>query len=193
MVQLPDWKRPVVVLTDAAQVRQTQARDAVTDLFDRTRDRIGQLPRAVYDEARRRVGALEFATKQDLETESRLARNRVAFLLKEFLDEQQGRDAQLRETLRTELREELQVFASAIEDGAFGAGDALLADDNLTASRSRTDIDYLDEDDDDDLDDLEDLDDGLGVDVSLDDDLEIEGYGGFHIDRAAIEHADIDR
>ena len=175
MVQVPDWKRPVVALTDAAQLRQSQARDAVSGLVEQARVRVVQLPRAVLDETRKRLGGFELATKHDLEIESRLARNRMSFLLKEFLEAQRGHDTELRESLRTELREELQSFASAVEDGVF-TSDGAAPPAAASSSRRPPTRDYLD-DDDGDLDDLGELEDLAEIDeVSLDE------YEGLRLD-----------
>jgi hypothetical protein len=100
--------------------------EAVSDLADRgkqatewARERIGRLPATVFGGLRARVNVLDLATREDVEAQSRLGRDRVSYVLKEFLEEQRGHDQELRESLRTELREELQCLATAIGDGAF--------------------------------------------------------------------------
>ena len=141
MPQFPDWKRHLAALTDAAQMRQTQVRlfasdlaahgrastgeftARAVDLAGRTRTRAEQLPGAMIGELRQRLNVLDLATKQDVEAQTKLARSRVSFVLKEFLEAQRGHDEELLESLRSELREELQSFAAAIDDDLFEMDD----------------------------------------------------------------------
>jgi hypothetical protein len=173
MPQFPDWKRPVTAVTDAAQLRQSQVRQFASDLAEqgrtttgemsakafglaeRTRNRATQLPRTVVDELRRRINLLDLATKQDVEAQSRLGRNRVSVVVKEFLEAQRRHDAELLESLRTEIREELQSFAAAIDDDLF-VPDALPPTENGGPRRGHVELDYDDDDDDDDIIDLRD-------------------------------------
>ena len=168
MPQFPDWKRQVAAWTDAAQSGQTQVRHAVSDVAEKgrhtteelterigelatgTRERVERIPRAVLAALRRRVNVLDLATKSDVEAQSKLGRNRVSFVLKEFLHAQQSHDAELRESLRNELHEELESFAAAIGDGMF-AVDASPAPDAVSSPRGGHAAldDFLDEDDDD--------------------------------------------
>jgi hypothetical protein len=122
---------------DAAPSRGSQVVQAVSELANRGRaatdglssravgvargslDFCGQLPSAVIQQIRQRVNLLDLATKDDVESQSKLGRNRVSYVLKEFLETQRGHEEQLLESLRTELREELQSFAAAIGDDLF--------------------------------------------------------------------------
>jgi hypothetical protein len=177
MPQFPSWKLPTAAWTDAAGSRTSQLRDALadlaargrdatdgvttraTDLAGRTRERCEAAPRALFDEFRRRVNVLDLATKQDVEAQTRVARNRISYVLKGFLEEQRGHEQQLLEALRTELHEELQSFAAAIDDDLF----AVDVDTTGKAKRSSA-LDFLDEDDDEfDLAEYEALDDEFDV------------------------------
>jgi hypothetical protein len=137
MPEFPPWKRQMAGWTDAAQLRQSQLRQVVSELAaragnaassipasalelaERTRSRCEQLPRAMVGELSRRVNVLDLATKHDVELQSRLGRNRVSFVLSEFLEAQRGYEEALVESLRSELREELQSFAAAVDDNLF--------------------------------------------------------------------------
>ena len=137
MPEFPPWKRQMAAWTDAAQLRQSQLRQVVSELAaragntvssipasagelaERARSRGEQFPRAMVDELSRRVNVLHLATKHDVELQSRLGRNRVSFVLSEFLEAQRGHEEALVESLRSELREELQSFAAAIDDNLF--------------------------------------------------------------------------
>jgi hypothetical protein len=150
---------------DAAPSRGSQVIQAVSDLASRGRaatdglssrafgvahgtlDFCGQLPSAVIDQLRRRVNLLDLATKDDVEAQSKLGRNRVSYVLKEFLETQQGHEQQLLESLRTELREELQSFAAAIGDDLFAMQTARPASPTLDSFLD--DEDDADEDEDD--------------------------------------------
>jgi hypothetical protein len=120
--------------TDAAQLRRSQLRQVVSELAarasntvssipasavelaERARSRGEQFPREVVDEVSRRVNVLHLATKHDVELQSRLGRNRVSVVLNEFLESQRGREEALVESLRSEIREELETFAAAIDE-----------------------------------------------------------------------------
>ncbi len=166
MPQFPDWKQPIAAVTDAAQARQSQVRQLASDLTAQGRETVGevsaravdyaertralctQLPRTMADELRRRMNVLDLATRRDVEVQSRLGRSRVSVVLKEFLETQRQRDAQLLESLRAELREELQSFAAAIDDDLFE--DDLTSVEPGASRRVRTDLDDLEDDLDDD-------------------------------------------
>jgi len=171
MPQFPTWERQMAAWMDATQMRQAQLRDAVSDLVARareatstipagalglarqTRTRIEQFPGAVAGELHRRVNLLGLATRQDVETQSRLGRNRVSFVLQEFLEAQRGHERELLESLRSELREELQSFAAAVDDNLFAVDDTTMTMDLMAPRRSPADRDYLmDDDDEDDVD-----------------------------------------
>jgi hypothetical protein len=179
MPQFPLWEQQVAAMTDAVQLRQAQLNQVVSDLVARARDVTNSIPAgaaeiasrtrrrlehlpdpaSVVEEIRRRVNLLELATRGDVEVQSRLGRNRVSFVLQEFLDAQRGHDATLLETLRTELREELQTFAAAVDDNLFSVGGDPPALDARAPRRTSADLDYLldddDEEDDDDEDDMD--------------------------------------
>ena len=130
-----------------------------TDLAGRTRDRCEAAPRALVDEIRRRVNVLDLATKEDVEAQTRVARNRVSYVLKEFLEEQRGHEQRMLEALRTELHEELQSFAAAIDDDLFAVDDT-----PDTVQKRSSALDFLDEDDEEfDLDEYEALDDEFDI------------------------------
>jgi hypothetical protein len=137
MPQVPDWKRPLAALRNDAEQIPSRVLTVLNSLAERGRVAVGrECPPASLIAVE--LPAEELATKQDLETQSRLARDRVSLLLKGFLETQRTRDEEFRETIRTELREELESFASAIGDGAFSAttkmttpASSILDDDDL--------------------------------------------------------------
>ena len=94
---------------------------------------------------RRRINVLDLATRQDVETQTRVARTRVSYLLKDFLEEQRVRERRLLESLRSELHEELRSFAAAIDDDLFTVDDKPAG-----VPKPGTGFDFLDDDDDDD-------------------------------------------
>jgi hypothetical protein len=116
-------------------------------LAGRTRSRCEQLPGAMVGELRRRVNVLDLATKHDVAAQSRLGRNRVSFVLKEFLDAQRDHDEALLESLRSELREELQSFAAAIDDDLFATDGQPPSTDAVAPKRPPADLDLTDDDD----------------------------------------------
>ena len=102
---------------------------------------------------------LDLATKEDVEAQTRVARNRVSYVLKEFLEEQRGHEQRMLEALRTELHEELQSFAAAIDDDLFAVDDT-----PGTVKKRSSALDFLDEDDEEfDLDEYEALDDEIDI------------------------------
>lgn len=175
MPQFPPWKEQLAAWTDAAQLRRSQVRQAVAGVLDRgrsaagtasemargmadqARDRAEALPRAVRDELLRRLNVLDLATRQDVERQARLARNRMSVVMREHLEQQRTHEAEMLATLRADLREELQSFAAAIGD------DLLLIDDARTSAARKPgdDLDDFDDFDDDDLDD--DFDDAIDL------------------------------
>jgi hypothetical protein len=196
MPQFPSWKLPTAAWTDAVGSRTPQVRLALADLATRGRDatddvaaRAGDLagrtrerweaaPRALVAEIRRRVNVLDLATRQDVETQTRVARSRVSYVLKEFLEEQRVHERQLLESLRSELHEELRSFAAAIDDDLFRV------EDKPTGVRTPgTGFDFLDDDDDDD----DEID--LEAYEALDDDVDI-GDDGTMIRRSLLDAAD---
>ena len=134
MGKIPAWKRPVVDWPDAVRLRGSQLGQVMSDvragaglatrtlparaveIADQTRSRCEQLPAAMLGELRRRLNILDLATKQDVVAQSKLGRNRVSFVLKEFLEAQRGHDEVLAESLRLEMREELRGLVAALED-----------------------------------------------------------------------------
>jgi hypothetical protein len=176
MPQFPPWKEQLASWTDAA----SSIPASVVDLAGRTRSRFEQLPRAMLDELRRRVNVLDLATKHDVEAQSKLGRSRVSFVLKEFLEAQRVHDEALIKSLRSELQEELQCFAAAIDDDLF-ATDALPTVTDREAPHLPLD-DLDDPDDDEDLD----LVDYRGIDAAMDDDIDLPG------DDASVRRAMLD-
>ena len=134
MGKIPVWKRPVVDWPDAVRLRGSQLGQAVSDIragaglatrtlparaveiAEQTRSRCEQLPAAVLGELRRRLNVLDLATKQDVAAQSKLGRNRVSLVLKEFLEAQRAHDEELAESLRVEMREELVAIVAALDD-----------------------------------------------------------------------------
>ncbi|MDQ1447854.1 MAG: hypothetical protein QOC79_825 [Actinomycetota bacterium] len=155
MPQFPPWHRQIVAWPEAARMRQSQLRQVVSELAGRTRSRCEQLPGAMVGELRRRVNVLDLATKHDVAAQSRLGRNRVSFVLKEFLDAQRDHDEALLESLRSELREELQSFAAAIDDDLFATDEQPPSTDAVAPKPPPVDLDLTDEDEDDDDDELD--------------------------------------
>ncbi len=192
MSQFPPWPRQIAAWPEGARLRQSQLRRVVSELTarakeagsavpasavelaGRTRSRCEQLPGAMVGELRRRVNVLDLATKHDVAAQSRLGRNRVSFVLKEFLEAQRGHDEALFESLRSELREELQSFAAAIDDDLFATDDQPPSTDVGAARRPPADLD--DPTDDDDEDDEIDLVDCEPI-RSADDELDLMGDG----------------
>ena len=169
MPQFPAWRQQIAAWTDAAQTGPTQVLHAVSELAERglqasgdvsasllelaqrTRVRITTLPASLPDDLRRVVNPLGLATRQDVELLSRRQRSRMSSTLKEFLEAQRGHDDALRNSLLAELREQLQSFASAIDDDVFTLDDPLPVREPHVARRDRADLDYLLDDDDLDL------------------------------------------
>ena len=134
MPEFPSWKRPNVGFPEAVQVGRSQLGRVVSELragaglatraiptravemAEQTRGRVEQLPGAVLGELRRRVNVLDLATKQDVAAQSKLGRNRVSFVLREFLEAQRSHDEALAESIRVEVREELQNLVAALDD-----------------------------------------------------------------------------
>src|SRR5262249_44382283 len=136
MPQFPPWKQQLAAWTEATRRRQSQVGEALGHLAARgrqttdevtqrasgladstrerafgiagsTRDRVVQLPGAIVGEVRHRLNVLGLATRDDLEEQSRLGRNRVAYVINEFLEVQREHDQELRDSLRTQFHEEL--------------------------------------------------------------------------------------
>lgn len=130
MLHVPDWKRPIDILRADAEQLRTRLDEFISDLTDRGRNAANGVTARfrgndepalalVYEQPI--ADGAEVITRQEFEAQSRLARDRMSLLLKGFLDTQRARDEDLRETIRIELREELQTFMSAVDDGAFVA------------------------------------------------------------------------
>lgn len=117
---IPDWKRPVTIVTDTAQNLATglaeQGRETTNDVLNRVGDAVGD----VFGSVMRRLSAPA---------------------LEELLGELEEHD----ERVRDALREELQTFATAVSDGMFTMA---LPDPLGTARRSNggVDRDYFDDD-----------------------------------------------
>jgi flagellar biosynthesis regulator FlaF len=121
MPEWPEWhvREAVGDLAERGRLATAEVPARAGDLAERARRSLAGRARAVVGRFRRSMNMLDLATKDDLETQSRLGRDRVSFVLKEFLDAQREHDAQL----RSELREEMQHLAIAI-------GDTMLAIDD---------------------------------------------------------------
>src|SRR5262245_61445008 len=87
------------------------------------------------------------ASKADVEFQSRLTRRKTTTALKEILEAQRAQAERL-EQLSAELREELQSFATAMNDQLFAL-------ERATPSRRAALDEFDDEDDEDDEDDLD--------------------------------------
>ena len=132
--QFLPWKEQVAAWTDAARL-----------FADQTRTRCEQLPGEIVEEIRRRINVLDLATRDDVESVTKLGRSRVSFVLKEFLEAQQSRDEALLRSVRSEIREQLETFAAVIDDDLFGA---VPPDTSARAPKSApAEIDFLDDDD----------------------------------------------
>jgi len=165
MPQFPQWKLDMAAWTDAAHLRQAQLSQAVSDLvararevtdaipvtaaslFEQARTRGAQLQAEVIEDIRARVNLLDLATKHDVEVQSKLGRSRVSFVLKEFLETQRGHEEALLTTIRTELREELQAFAAAVDDDLFAVDDQPATGAPRTSRQPPDELDYLVDDD----------------------------------------------
>ncbi|MGQ0826328.1 MAG: hypothetical protein ACT4OX_15070 [Actinomycetota bacterium] len=165
MPQFPDWKRQAAAWTDAAQLRRAQLLHVLSDLVAQargttgeltgwalevarqTRGRCERLPRTLVDGLRGRVNVLDLATKRDVELQSRLGRKRTYAVLQEFVDAQRDHDAQLLESLRSELREELQSFAAAIDDDLFEVDHGRIPLQLEAAQRLDAEFDDFDDED----------------------------------------------
>ncbi len=154
MPQLPDLKQQVATWTEAAQ-------SFVSDVAARGR----RVPENVLDEFRKRVNVLGLATREDVEVQSRIARKRVAVVLKEFTDAQRTHDEQLIEMIRAELREELQGLIAALDDEML-VDEPLDALETMEIARRRRSWSDLE-----DLEDLEDLDEPDDLDILALEDL----------------------
>lgn len=153
MPQIPAWNRTVSLIR-AAQSREAELRSVATQVAGRTFDRCTEFPRTMLGEVTRRMNWLELATRHDVELQSRLSRKRLTNVLEQFLDAQRTHDQKLISTLRSELREELQSFATAISDDLFSLN---APPSNGMSARSLSDLEFmLDEEDDVDLGDLRD-------------------------------------
>jgi hypothetical protein len=117
---IPDWKRPVTIVTDTAQNIATglaeQGRETTGDVLDR----VGSVVGDVFGSVLRRL---------------------TAPAVEELLAELEEHD----ERVRDALREELQTFAAAVGDGMF----AMAVPDSFgapTRADGRSDRDYFDDD-----------------------------------------------
>jgi hypothetical protein len=154
--QLPNLKQTVASWTEATQ-------SFVSDAAARGR----RLPANVRQELRKRVNVLGLATKEDVELQSRIARKRMSVVLKDFTDSQRVHDQALIESLRAELREELQGLIQALDDEVLvdeplDSLDSLEAIDGSRRRRTWPNLDDIDDPDDLDLLALDDL--GLSED-----------------------------
>jgi uncharacterized membrane protein YccC len=175
MPQFGDWPRPLATWSDDVRGRHAELRRAIDDLiergreaanaissgvtefterardeFEQARGRVEQMPVSFMTDLRRRMNLLELATVDDVAVQSKIGRNRVSFVLKEFLEEQRGRDEALIDSLRVELREELAAIAAAMQDAAAAfADDAFdVPDPPMPVTTNRAHAPAVDDDDD---------------------------------------------
>jgi hypothetical protein len=153
----------------AARGRQTTGdlTDRATDLAGATRDRVLAVPTTIVGQVRTRLNLLGLATREDLEEQSRLGRNRVAYVINEFLEEQREHDQELRDSLRSQFHEEL--LSLRLDDEK---DDVIVLEPDIALDIPRTGNPRRDEFDDVDDDDL-DLDDDDEFDL-FDDDFVLE-------------------
>ena len=193
MPQFPQWKQQLAAWTEATRRRQFQVGEVLGDLAARgrqttgdateratgiassTRDRVVQLPTTIIEQVRTRLNLLGLATRADVEEQSRLGRNRVAYVINEFLEEQREHDQELRDSLRTQFHEEL--LSLRLEDDEKDDVIVLEPDIALDIPRTRNvrhdEFDDL-EDDDLDLDDDDEEFDLFDDDYVLEDDDALE-------------------
>jgi hypothetical protein len=172
VLQSSEWRQQIAASIEAARVHHAEVVRALTDLVERGRElgdeastgaqetlaqvraRLEVLPRQIVDDARERLNFLALATRHDVELESRRNRKRLATALNEILEAERLRDDRLKEAVVASVREQLESFASALNDDAFL--DTALVPDGRSATRTRAYLDELDDPDEDDL---------LGLDV----------------------------
>ena len=121
MPHIPVVSDAVQRVRDVADTLIEQGRSTVNEVVDNVRGRFETLPTvpsAMVDELRRHLNMSELATKDDVEYESRMAGRRMATLMESFVAEQRARDDALLESVRNEIREELNGYADAAKDGA---------------------------------------------------------------------------
>jgi hypothetical protein len=178
MPELAAWRRQTEAWTDTVLLRRDMAQAALAGLAEKGRDatdalsarasdlardarsRFEDVETAVADLLRRRYNLLQLATRQDVETQSRIGRRRVSTVLNEFLASQRAHDEALVRKLRSEIRSELATFMAAQDDVA-ATEEALLAiEPRSIPRRGREELDYLLDDDLDFDDDLAALGDG---------------------------------
>ena len=165
-MQSSDWRQQIAASIEAARGRHAEVVKALTDLVERGRElgtdasagaqeslaqvraRLEALPKAIVDDARARLNFLALATRHDVEVESRRNRKRLANAMQELLDAERARDDRLLEALVSTMREQLETFASALDDDAF-------VDPSMSPSRpsmrTRSYLDELDDPDDEEL------------------------------------------
>lgn len=166
MLQSSDWRQQIAASIEGARARHNEVVRALTDLVERGRElgteasagaqeslaqmraRLEALPKAIVDDARDRLNFLALATRHDVELESRRNRKRLATALNDLLEAERARDDRLRDALVSSVREQLETFASVLQDEAFLEA---LTPPARASMRTRAYLDELDDPDEDDL------------------------------------------
>jgi hypothetical protein len=179
VLQSSDWRQQIAASIDAARMRHSEVVRALTDLVERGRElgndasagaqeslgqfraRLEALPKAIVDDARERLNFLALATRHDVEVESRRNRKRLVNALNELREAERARDDRLLETLVASMREQLESFATALDDDAFVETSPPL---DRRSMRTREYLDELDDPDDEEL---------LALDELYDDNIDL--------------------
>jgi hypothetical protein len=166
VLQSSDWRQQIAASIEAARMRHAEVVRALTDLVERGRElgndasagaqeslaqaraRLEALPRAIVDDARERLNFLSLATRHDVEVESRRNRKRLVNALNELREAERARDDRLLEALMSTMREQLESFATALDDDAFVDTSAPL---DRRSMRKREYLDELADPDDEEL------------------------------------------
>jgi hypothetical protein len=141
----------VRALTDLVERGRELGSDAsagAQESLAQVRARLEALPKAIVDDARERLNFLSLATRHDVEVESRRNRKRLANALSELLEAERARDDRLLDALLSSMREQLESFATALDDDAFVETSAPL---DRRSMRTREYLDELDDPDDEEL------------------------------------------
>jgi hypothetical protein len=127
--QLPAWTQPTA-WTEAAQT-------FVATTADRGMRALSEV---------RRQLTLDLATRHDVEVQGRMTRKTVAHTLNQFLDSQAGRDEQLIEAVKAEIRELLESVIAVLDDDLYDEPvEAALVDDDteVRSDRDRSEVDLV--------------------------------------------------
>jgi hypothetical protein len=167
VLQPSEWRQEIAAAVEAARVRHADIVRAISELVERGREfgneasigaqeslaqvraRLEALPKEIVDDAREKLNFLALATRHDVEIESRRNRKRLTTALNDLLEAERARDERLREALLSTVREQLESFASALDDDAFL--DASMQLDHRSPKSTRSYLDELDEPDEEEL------------------------------------------